>query len=196
MTTPVRFVPRTLLLSLVLALSQGGGSGLLRAQDSVRDTAGRDARGSTEAHAAQLDSLRQRVAELRADLLRLRIEYGIRLDRQASGLRFRIPGDSAAVRDALPRVASLLRRHYPEARVRVLARARGPGEACGSSAQRRRTRRVIERLVGPKGVEASRIGAADCGRRGRTQPDEGDAGADPSPIVLFVEWGPPRGGTT
>ncbi|MFB6241122.1 MAG: hypothetical protein ABEJ46_06160, partial [Gemmatimonadota bacterium] len=88
------------------------GTPELRAQDSTTDTTAAGGAAPPGSNAARLDSLRERAAELRAAILRLRIEFEIRLDRLESGLVFRIPETAGAGRsdgEALRRVASLVR---------------------------------------------------------------------------------------
>lgn len=142
------------------------GTPELRAQDTAGDTTAAGGAATPGSNAARLDSLRERAAVLRAEILRLRIEFGIRLDRLESGLVFRIPeavGAGRADGEALRKVASLVRRHYPEARLGVWAPA-VDGDGCGSTSEEARTRRVIRRLTGPIGLEASRVVPADCQR--------------------------------
>lgn len=132
---------------------------------SDRDSAG-------TAHAAQLDSLRQRMAELRAELVRLRVEFGARLERLRDGLRIDVPmsvrdGEEARIREgreALNRVASIARRYYPDARLAVVGASSGRAESCGTPDARRRADAVVRYLTGPGGFDRSRVHRAGCGR--------------------------------
>lgn len=146
-------------------------------------------------NAARLDSLRRRAAALRADLLRLRVEFGVRLDRIESGLRFRIPAVDGEERLPLRRVAALVRRHYPEANVAVRAPVRDGGADCGTPDERRRTRRTIERLTGPDGLDARRVEPAGCDRLPALDPRATRPAEGPPPLLLFVDWYRPGEGS-
>lgn len=157
---------------------------------SARDSA-------AAAPAARLDSLRQRVAELRAVLLRLRAELGVRIERRTHALRIVVPvsvadGNDPRVRfgaEALVRVASVVRRYYPDARVSVLGAAAGGGESCASPATRRRAAAAVRHLSGPGGLDAARVHRARCGRTVTPEPAPADPGAEvpaASAVTLVV----------
>lgn len=145
---------------------------LQQADTLHEDTLMSDRDSAVAAHAVQLDSLRQRMTQLRAELVRLRLEFGARLQRLRDGLRIDVPvsvpdDEEAGVREgreALERVASIARRYYPEARVAVVGSAPGRGESCGTPAERRRAGAVVRYLTGPGGVDRSRVRRADCDR--------------------------------
>lgn len=167
----------------------GDGAAEARTPGSVRDTVPNVVDTLPGSHAALLDSLRQRAAELRADIHRLRIRFGVRVERIASGLRFRIPARGVEKGEApLRKVASLVRRHYPGARVGVLAAEGDRTGRCGSPAGRRRTRAVIDVLTGPSGLEAGRVHRADCDRDGPSDSPVYEGGANRAGVSLFVEW--------
>lgn len=197
-------VPRDLRPGLVAAmlLALGGassyGTPTLFAQDTAPDTVATVPSATPGSNAARLDSLRERAAKLRAEILRLQFEFGVRLDRLESGLVFRVP--EAADRDrpggeALRRVGSLMRRHYPGARLAVGISA-ADGFTCGSTSEERRTRRLIRRLTGPIGLEASRVVPADCDRlRQALRGDAVDPESGPA-VLLLVDRSPGTGGTS
>lgn len=160
-----------------------------------------DSRGDSAvaAHAAQLDSLRERAAVVRAALLRLRVEYRVRLHRRHGTLRIDLPATVgadaeptvAAGAGALERAAGLLSRYYPEADVSVVGRAAGDGHACGSPEARRRAEAAVRHLTGPGGLDPARVDRGDCERL--AAPDSrpaapGAAGGEPG-VVLLVRPG-------
>lgn len=184
--------------TLLVLCTSASGTPPLTAQDTAPDTVAPPPSPTPGSNAARLDSLRERAAELRAEILRLRIEFGVRLDRLESGLVFRVPEAAGAGRsdgEALRRVASLVHRHYPQARlgVRVLA---VDGTGCGTASDNRRTRRVIRRLTGPIGFAANRVVPADCDRlRPALRGDTADPESGPA-VLLLVDRSPTTGGTS
>lgn len=165
------------------------GTPALLAQDTTPDTVTSDAPATPGSNARRLDSLRERAAQLRADIVRLRIEFGVRLVRLESGLVFRVPTASGRDRsggEALRRVGSLLRRHYPRARVGVRVPGRD-GTGCGSASDERRTRRVMRRLTDSIGFEASRVVPADCERLRPVLRGEASVPRSGTRVLLLVD---------
>lgn len=183
---------------LLVGVATPIGAPAVSAQDTAGDTIAADGPATPGSNAARLDSLRERAAELRAEILRLRIEFGIRMDRLESGLVFRVPEADGAGRsdgEALRRVASLVRRHYPEARLGVRVPA-VDGAGCGTASDDRRTRRVIRRLTTSTGLDANRVVPADCER---LRPVLARQAADRGPgrsVLLLIDRPPTPGGTS
>lgn len=182
---------------LLIGAATSVGATAVFAQDTAGDTIAADEPATPGNNASRLDSLRERAAELRARILRLRIEFGVRLDRLESGLVFRVPEAADRERpggEALRRLGSVVDRHYTGARLGV--RTSGGGSRCGSAAEERRTRRVIRRLTGPIGFEATRVVPADCERlRPARAREAGDRNSGWT-IFLLVDRSPPTGGTS
>lgn len=149
-------------------------------------------------HVEHLDSLRQRTAELRAAITRLRVQFGVEVQRVVSGLRFLSPfrrGDGRDSADAerggpLEQVAALARRYYPTASVLVQGTLPGGASSCGSSEERRRSRAAIQRLTGAGGLDAKRVRRAECaGGRLTTYGTRSPLAADTG-VTVVIAWEP------
>jgi len=150
------------------------------------------------ARASRIDSLRERMARLSAAIMRLQVQHGARVQRIESGLRFRLPFDTAPAvladadgeLEAVTRIADLSRRYYPTGSLTVLGTGDRAGPACGTDAERRRARAVMERLRETGGLAPDRVRLADCARASVATPGEREDRDDPGApaVTIFIEW--------
>lgn len=150
--------------------------------------------------AVRLDSLRRRAAELRAELIRLQTATGARIERRKDVLRIEVPvsvrgGESATIgrgRSALLRLATLVRRYYPEARVLVVGTAWRHRNVSGSPRARRRAEAAVRSLTTAGGLGSTRVRRVACGRA--PAPHSGSASSDGTPaaetaVTLVLTFG-------
>lgn len=151
----------------------------------------------------RLDSLRIRAARFRAAITQLRVRYDVQVQRVDSGLRFELPypvlisgrerGED--VHGPLARLAELARRYYPSASITVLGTAGGAEPPCGSDAERRRAREIVERFRQRGGLDPQRVRRADCVRTPLADgPGPRRARADTVlTATIQIEWDSPDG---
>lgn len=206
--SPVTRLGRT---ALILGLAWVAGDGLpapsagaaVQVHDTTADTmdVGVD---SSAAHAATLDSLRERTAELRAVITRLRVRYRARVQRIESGLRFRLPYPTAEHLSAggegeappVARIADLAKRYYPSAAVTVLGTVDGARPSCGSGTERRRAQAVVERLRESGAIDPDRVRRAECDRAALTDSGQQVPRGRPDSatgVTVYIEWDTPPG---
>lgn len=151
--------------------------------------------------ATKLDSLRIRSQQFRAAIARLRVRYDVRVQRVEEGLRFELPyppsvptrEDGEDAIGPVSRIAHLARRYYPSASVSVLGTLDGTRPPCGTGAERRRAREVVERLHQQGRLDAGRIRRAECVRSTVTDADTPTGAREPRPpgATIYIEWDSP-----
>jgi outer membrane protein OmpA-like peptidoglycan-associated protein len=124
------------------------------------------------ADSAQRVDMQREVASLRADLTGLRTEFGAKITEVSEGLKFALPVhfayDDATVREAdapaLDRFASVVRKHYPGARVTVEGFADPAGTANYNLALSQRRADAVRQRIAERGVDPSLVSAVGYGK--------------------------------
>ena len=142
------------------------------------------------------------VASLRTDMRALRTEFGAKIAEVADGLQFAFPVhfayDDASVRPAdaraLDRFASVVRKHYPGAKVTVEGFADPAGSAQYNLALSQRRAEAVRGYVADHGIDPSLVSAVGYGETRLVRRDAARdmPGAELNRRVVFVIETPPN----
>lgn len=162
-------------------------------------------RGLEEERMARIaadSALRADIAALRADLTGLRTEFGARISEVAEGLKFVFPVhfayDDASIRPAdqpaLDRFASVVRKHYPGAKLTVEGFADPAGSQQYNVGLSRRRAESVRRYISDRGIAPSLVESVGYGetRLVNRNASRDMPGAQLNRRVVFVIETPPN----
>ena len=170
------------------------------AADSAHDAELAAHRTALETHKAAIEAQQAELNKLRGDLTALRTEFGAKISEVAEGLKFAMPVhfayDDASVRPAdapaLDRFASVVRKHYPGAKLTVEGFTDPAGTARYNSALSRRRADAVRTFITAKGIDESLVSTVGYGETRLVSKAQRDMpGAELNRRVVFVIETPP-----